>query len=37
MEEGCALCADAFQDQVTPEEVRQAFEAAAKEEGVFRD
>ncbi|MER9618668.1 DUF982 domain-containing protein [Mesorhizobium sp. M0207] len=27
------LCADAFQDRVTPEEVRQAFEAAAKEEG----
>ncbi|MER8803230.1 hypothetical protein NKH59_22100 [Mesorhizobium sp. M0998] len=22
---------------MTPEEVRQAFEAAAKEEGVFRD
>ncbi|MER8383363.1 DUF982 domain-containing protein [Mesorhizobium sp. M0114] len=31
------LCADAFQDRVTPEEVRQAFEAAAKEEGVLRE
>ncbi|MER9631850.1 DUF982 domain-containing protein [Mesorhizobium sp. M0296] len=31
------LCADAFQDRVTPEEVRQAFEAAAREEGVLRE
>ncbi|MER9669957.1 DUF982 domain-containing protein [Mesorhizobium sp. M0203] len=31
------LCADALQDRVTPEEVRQAFEAAAKEEGVLRE
>ncbi|WP_352700227.1 DUF982 domain-containing protein [Mesorhizobium sp. M0590] len=31
------LCADALQDRVTPEEVRQAFEAAAKEERVLRE
>ncbi|MER8804003.1 DUF982 domain-containing protein [Mesorhizobium sp. M0998] len=30
------LCVEALQDRVIPEEVRQAFEAAAKEEGVLR-
>ncbi|MER8593496.1 DUF982 domain-containing protein [Mesorhizobium sp. M1182] len=28
---------DAVEDRATPEEVRQAFEAAAKEEGVLRE
>ncbi|MER8672198.1 DUF982 domain-containing protein [Mesorhizobium sp. M1156] len=27
---------DAFEERVTPEEARNAFEAAAKEEGVLR-
>ncbi|MER8521187.1 DUF982 domain-containing protein [Mesorhizobium sp. M0644] len=30
------LCIDAVEDRATPEEVRKAFEAAAREEGVLR-
>ncbi|WP_245458158.1 MULTISPECIES: DUF982 domain-containing protein [unclassified Mesorhizobium] len=29
-------CVDAFENRATPMDVRQAFEAAAKEEGVLR-
>ncbi|MER8385267.1 DUF982 domain-containing protein [Mesorhizobium sp. M1380] len=30
-------CIDAFEGRVSPKDVRKAFEAAAKEEGVLRD
>ncbi|MER8530971.1 DUF982 domain-containing protein [Mesorhizobium sp. M0159] len=30
------LCIDAVEDRATHEEVRKAFEAAAREEGVLR-